>query len=63
MPVVSTIFRVLSAPVDERDQVAANDKMMLHRGYFSFIGALVTNNVTEVLSMQGERSRTVLLIS
>lgn len=53
MPVVRAIFNALSSPVDERDQVAANDKKMLQRGYFSFIGAIVNNNVYEVLSQQG----------
>ena len=53
MPVVSTIFQVLNTPVDERDQVAANEKKMLQRGYFSFIATLVNTNVPEVLSNQG----------
>ena len=53
MPIVTAIFQVLLTPVDERDQVAAVEKRMLQRGYFSFIATLVNNNVTEVLSNQG----------
>ena len=53
MPIVSTVFRVLSAPIDERDTIALDEKRMLQRGYFSFLSTLVTNNVTEVLKNQG----------
>jgi len=56
MPIVTAIFQVLLTPVDERDQVAAVEKRMLQRGYFSFIATLVNNNVTEVLSNQGTSS-------
>ncbi len=53
MQIVSTVFTVLNAPTDSRDQVAANERKMLQRGYFSFLGTLVNNNVLEVLSNQG----------
>ena len=53
MPIVNTIFAVLSAPADELDQVVASDKKLLQRNYFSFLATLVNNNVTEVLSDQG----------
>ena len=55
MPIVSAIFAVLLAPTEPSDQVAANEKKMLRRGYFGFISGLVNNNVTEVLSNQGEQ--------
>lgn len=55
MPIVSTIFQVLASSVDERDQVTQNDRKMLQRGYFSFISALVTNNVAQVLSNQSSQ--------
>ena len=63
MPIVSTIFQVLLAPSDENDQVAATEKKMLQRGYFSFIANLVNNNVTEVLSNQGLTSVSCFLIN
>ena len=53
MPIVRTIFHVLSLPCDTRDQVAANERKLLQRGYFSFIATVVNNNVTEVLQNQG----------
>src|SRR6218665_2499277 len=52
MPIVSKIFEVLAVSVDERDQVTQGDRKMLHRGYFTFISTLVTNNVAQVLSNQ-----------
>ncbi|KAK2148689.1 hypothetical protein LSH36_487g04031 [Paralvinella palmiformis] len=52
MPIVRTIFHVLSLPCDTRDQVAANERKLLQRGYFSFIATVVNNNVTEVLQNQ-----------
>ena len=63
MPVVTTIFQVLNTPVDERDQVAATEKKMLQRGYFSFLATIVNNNVTEVLSGQGRFTIFVVLWS
>ena len=53
MPVVSTVFGVLQAPLDARDLVALNEKKMLQRGYFSFLAALVSNDVSDVLRSQG----------
>jgi exportin-T len=52
VPVVMTIFRVLSGPVEANDQVGAMDQTLLRRGYFSFIAALVNNDVIEVLASQ-----------
>ena len=51
--VVSTVFGVLQAPLDARDLVALNEKKMLQRGYFSFLAALVSNDVSDVLRSQG----------
>ncbi|CAH1784092.1 unnamed protein product [Owenia fusiformis] len=50
LPLVQTIFTTLSAPSDERDTQATNEKKMLRRGYFSFVSTIVSNNVAEVLS-------------
>jgi len=52
MPIVSTIFRALTAAIDERDQDSLAERKLLQRGYFTFISTLVNNNVTEVLSDQ-----------
>lgn len=54
MPIVTTIFSVLSAPIDDRDQVAANERRMLQRGYYSFLATLANNNVADVLANQGQ---------
>ncbi|XP_064632186.1 exportin-T-like [Lineus longissimus] len=52
MPFVTTIFQVLQMPTDERDQVTASEKRMLHRSYFLFISCLLTNNIHDVLANQ-----------
>ena len=54
MPFVQTIYRVLSTPQDEHDQVTASEKRMLQRSYFQFIACIVTNNVFDVLRDQGK---------
>ena len=54
MPIVTTIFSVLGAPLDERDLVGASERRMLQRGYYSFLATLINNNVADVLANQGE---------
>lgn len=54
MPLVSTIYQVLTAPTDELDQVTANDKKMLQRSYYLFICTIVSNDVLDVLKNQGK---------
>jgi len=54
MPIVSTIFRALTASIDERDQVSQTERKLLQRGYFTFISTLVNNNVAEVLNAQSK---------
>jgi exportin-T len=54
MPIVKTIFSVLSAPLDDRDQVSATERRLLQRSYFSFLSTLINNDVAEVLTDQGE---------
>ena len=54
MPLVSTIYQVLSTPSDELDQVTANDKKMLQRSYYLFICTIVSNDVLDVLKNQGK---------
>lgn len=54
MPLVSTIYQVLTTPTDELDQVTANDKKMLQRSYYLFICTIVANDVLDVLKNQGK---------
>ena len=53
MPIVKTIFTVLSAPLDERDQDSVTERRLLRRSYFSFLSTLLNNDVAEVLTGQG----------
>ncbi|XP_053377142.1 exportin-T-like isoform X1 [Mercenaria mercenaria] len=52
MPVVSTIFRVLTQPTDDLDQVAVADKRSLQKSYYQFISTIVSNDVLDVLKNQ-----------
>ena len=56
MPLVRTIFTVLSAPIDTRDTVTMADRKMLRRGYFNFIANLVNSKLSQVIINQGEFS-------
>ncbi|XP_052823578.1 exportin-T [Octopus bimaculoides] len=51
-PFVQTIYRVLSIPQDEYDQVTANEKRLLQKSYFQFLACIVSNNVHEVIQDQ-----------
>ncbi|CAH3177373.1 unnamed protein product [Porites lobata] len=52
MGIVNCIFTVLGKPIDEKDEQAAKEKETLRRSYFLFIAAVVTNDVTVVLTSQ-----------
>ncbi|RMX59336.1 hypothetical protein pdam_00014020 [Pocillopora damicornis] len=52
MAIVNTIFTVLGKPADEKDAQAVKEKETLRRSYFLFVGAVVTNDVTVVLTSQ-----------
>ncbi|KAH3816261.1 exportin-T-like isoform X2 [Dreissena polymorpha] len=52
MPVVTTIFRVLTQPSDSLDQVALTEKRLLQKGYYSFLATIVANDVLDVLKNQ-----------
>lgn len=52
MPIVNVIFEALAVPIDERDQQAAQEKKSLQRNYFTFIAAIVTNGITDVIASQ-----------
>jgi hypothetical protein len=62
MPFVTTIFQVLQMPTDERDQVTASEKRLLHHSYFLFIICLLNNNIHDVLANQGQYFRELLQI-
>ena len=53
MAIVRKIFEVLQTPLEPDNQVAASERKMLQRGYFSFLAAIVNCNISEVLSNQG----------
>lgn len=53
MPLVTTIFTVLMAPADERDQVAASERKLLQRGYFLFLSTIVSNECINVFKTLG----------
>ncbi|ELU12326.1 hypothetical protein CAPTEDRAFT_150306 [Capitella teleta] len=62
MPIVETIFNVLSAPLDARDQVSAAERSLLQRSYYSFISTLITNDTAQVLTGQAaDNLHTVLM--
>lgn len=52
VPLVSTIFQVLTQPTDSLDQVAISDKHMLQKSYYQFLSTIVTNDVLDVLKNQ-----------
>ncbi|XP_064605610.1 exportin-T-like isoform X2 [Liolophura sinensis] len=52
MPLVRTIFQVLSEPVEEGDQVSTEDKRLLQRSYFLLISTIVSQNVFQVFTYQ-----------
>ncbi|KAM9823831.1 exportin-T [Neosynchiropus ocellatus] len=53
MPLVLAIFEVLSQPAEENDQVAALEKQMLRRSYFTFIQTVAGSGMNEVMANQG----------
>ncbi|PFX29322.1 Exportin-T [Stylophora pistillata] len=52
MAIVNRIFIVLGKPADAKDAQAVKEKETLRRSYFLFVGAVVTNDVTGVLTSQ-----------
>ncbi|XP_068442409.1 exportin-T [Clinocottus analis] len=53
MPLVLSIFGVLSRPAEDNDQAASLEKQMLRRSYFSFIQTVTSSGMNEVLASQG----------
>nr|XP_021330711.1 exportin-T isoform X1 [Danio rerio] len=53
MPLVMSIFEVLSRPAEENDQTAALEKQMLRRSYFSFIQTIASSSSSQVMASQG----------
>ncbi|XP_056000713.1 exportin-T-like isoform X2 [Ostrea edulis] len=52
MPLVGTIFQVLSTPTDDLDQVTAVEKKMLQRSYYLFLSTIISNDCLDVLKNQ-----------
>ncbi|XP_076447467.1 exportin-T-like [Babylonia areolata] len=48
MPLINTIFSILNAPVDERDQVTASDRKILKRAYYQFLSSIVAHECVDV---------------
>lgn len=55
-PLVGAIFLALNLPIEENDEQAKRERQMLQRSYFLFISALLTNNITEVISQQDSQN-------
>ncbi|ODM97182.1 Exportin-T [Orchesella cincta] len=51
-PMVQGVFAALQVPIEQNDLQAQRERQLLRRQYFQFIAAIVTNNVTDVLSAQ-----------
>ncbi|CAL8134628.1 unnamed protein product [Orchesella dallaii] len=51
-PMVQGVFTALQVPIEQNDLQAQRERQLLRRQYFQFIAAIVTNNVTDVLSAQ-----------
>ncbi|XP_059146732.1 exportin-T-like isoform X2 [Physella acuta] len=62
MPLVMTIYQVLSAPSDHNDHCSAEEKKLLQRGYFLFLSTIVCNCV-DVLKAQELPNLTQVLMS
>ncbi|XP_046840739.1 exportin-T-like [Xenia sp. Carnegie-2017] len=61
MPIVRTIFSVISRPTDSLDTQATREKMSLKSSYIHFIACLVNNNVVQViLNQEPQNTKEVL---
>ncbi|XP_062522258.1 exportin-T-like [Corticium candelabrum] len=52
MPLVHGIFVFLNSEVDELDHTAQKDCQLLHKGYFTFLSALIANGFSQVIADQ-----------
>ncbi|XP_029201596.2 exportin-T-like [Acropora millepora] len=52
MPIVNRIFSVLRKLAENKDEEVIREKETLRRSYFLFVAAIVTNDVTSVLTSQ-----------
>ncbi|CAL1531674.1 unnamed protein product [Lymnaea stagnalis] len=62
MPLVMTIYQVLSAPSDHNDHCSAEEKKLLQRGYFLFLSTIVCNCL-DVLKAQSMENLNQVLMS
>lgn len=63
MPLVSTIFQVLSTPSDDLDQVTAVEKKMLQRSYYLFLSTIISNDCLDVIKNQEMNNLHSLLLT
>ncbi|XP_062575597.1 exportin-T-like isoform X1 [Saccostrea cucullata] len=63
MPLVSTIFQVLTTPTDDLDQVTAVEKKMLQRSYYLFLSTIISNDCLDVLKNQEMNNLHNLLVT
>jgi len=52
MPIINRIFSVLRKLAENKDEEVVREKETLRRSYFLFVAAIVTNDVTSVLTSQ-----------
>uniref|UniRef100_A0A0B6ZHY5 Exportin-T n=1 Tax=Arion vulgaris TaxID=1028688 RepID=A0A0B6ZHY5_9EUPU len=62
MPLVTTIFQVLSVPSEHNDHSIAEEKKLLRRGYFLFLATIVCNCL-DVLKLQDMQNLNQVLMS
>ncbi|KAH9494515.1 hypothetical protein Btru_042329 [Bulinus truncatus] len=62
MPLVVTIYQVLSAPVDINDHCSAEEKKLLQRGYFLLLATIVCNCI-DVFKAQDMQNLNQVLMS
>ncbi|BFZ08391.1 hypothetical protein BsWGS_11430 [Bradybaena similaris] len=62
MPLVTTIYQVLSVPSELNDHCSAEEKKLLQRGYFLFLATIVCNCL-DVLRLQDVQNLNQVLMS
>ncbi|KAL3853848.1 hypothetical protein ACJMK2_017348 [Sinanodonta woodiana] len=63
MPLVTAIFRTLTAPGDELDQQKKNDNKMLQKSYYLFLSTIVSNDLMDVLKNQDAQNLQEVLVT
>lgn len=63
MPIVNRIFSVLRKLAENKDEEVVREKETLRRSYFLFVAAIVTNDVTSVLTSQNSQDLDQVLMT